>query len=107
MNKNLASSIEKVLCASPIEVFDEDSNTVMSTELWELVTVRCSGPFKDSRVIGSANIVTAYNLVYLNSLCSSNEQKVFEQFTEIIGYLVETRIIRKNPNRIRKTFKVI
>ena len=46
----------KILGGMPIEVFDEDDDTVWENETWELVKVRTEGDYKDSRAIGSANL---------------------------------------------------
>lgn len=101
----LSIQVSKILCASPIEIFDEESNTVMSTEAWELVSPRTSGEYEGTRTIGSANMVTAYNIVYTNSL--SKDVEAIELFNEIISILVEDKLIRKSPSHVRKTFKVI
>ena len=54
----------KILCGMPIEVFDEDDDTVWENETWELVKTRTEGDYKDSRAIGSANLITALNMVH-------------------------------------------
>ena len=54
----------KILGGMPIEVFDEDDDTVWENETWELVKVRTEGDYKDSRSIGSANLITALNMVH-------------------------------------------
>ena len=58
----------KILGGMPIEVFDEDDDTVWENETWELVKARTEGDYKDSRAIGSANLITALNMVHQRSL---------------------------------------
>jgi len=102
----------KILSGIPIEVFDEDDGTVWENETWELVQSRSQGDFAGSRDIGSANIVTALNLIHQRLLIDSsfNEDAALTSqryFSEILDELCVKRQIRKKPDLIRKTFTVL
>ena len=47
----------------PIEVFDDEQEQIWENDTYELVTSRDEGDFKGSRAIGSANLVTALNII--------------------------------------------
>ena len=102
----------KILSGIPIEVFDEDDGSVWENETWELVKSRSQGDFAGSRDIGSANIVTALNLIHQRLLIDSslNEDAAITSqryFSEILDELCVKRQIRKKPDLIRKTFTVL
>ena len=102
----------KILSGIPIEVFDEDDGSVWENETWELVKSRSQGDFAGSRDIGSANIVTALNLIHQRLLIDSsfNEDDAITSqryFSEILDELCVKRQIRKKPDLIRKTFTVL
>ena len=54
----------KIIQGMPIEVFDDDSGEIWENDTWELVRSRTEGDFTGSRVIGSANLVTALNILH-------------------------------------------
>ena len=102
----------KILGGMPIEVFDEDDDTVWENETWELVTVRSKGDYKDSRAIGSANLITALNMVHQRLLVDgtkSNDITALSHdiFNNILEKFTEDKLIRKRPENIRKTFQLV
>lgn len=103
----------KILSGIPIEVFDEDDGSVWENETWELVRSRSQGDFAGSRDIGSANIVTALNMIHQrilidSSLHTGNAAQMSQQFfSEILDGLCENKQIRKKPEMMRKQFTVL
>ena len=102
----------KILGGMPIEVFDEDDDTVWENETWELVTVRSEGDYKDSRAIGSANLITALNMIHQRLLVDGTVSDDItalshEIFNNILETFTEDKLIRKRPENIRKTFQVV
>jgi hypothetical protein len=102
----------KILGGMPIEVFDEDDDTVWENETWELVTVRSEGDYKDSRAIGSANLITALNMVHQRLLVDGTISDDItalshEIFNNILETFTEDKLIRKRPENIRKTFQLV
>jgi len=99
----------------PIEVFDDEQEQIWENDTYELVTSRDEGDFKGSRAIGSANLVTALNIInqkiVIENLADRNirhsadiAQKLF---AEIIEHLQKEKLIRKIPAKVRQTFKLI
>jgi hypothetical protein len=101
----------KILSGIPIEVFDEDDGTVWENETWELVRSRSQGDFAGSRSIGSANIVTALNLIHQRLLIDAKEpdaaQKSQEYFSLILEDLCVKKQIRKKPELVRREFTLL
>ena len=101
----------KILSGIPIEVFDEDDGTVWENETWELVQSRSQGDFAGSRMIGSANIVTALNLIHQRLLIDAKEpdaaQKSQEYFSLILDDLCVKKQIRKKPELMRREFTLL
>lgn len=100
----------------PIDVFDDDEGTVWESSNFELYTPRPEGDFEGSREIGAANIVTAFNLLHQKMLIaelskedgfSDCADECFELFTNVMDDLQESKLVRKRPESIRETFKVI
>ena len=54
----------KIIQGMPIEVFDDDSGEIWENDTWELVRSRTEGDYAGSRAIGSANLVTALNMLH-------------------------------------------
>jgi hypothetical protein len=100
-----AELVLRILRGNPIEVFDEDSNSVWQSTLWELSVPRDSGAYANTRKIGSANLITAYNLLALK-LCTS-DLDTLKTFRKCLELLEQQNYIRRNPENIRKTFKVV
>ena len=108
--------IYKVLSSMPIDVFDDEEGTVWESSNFELYTPRPEGDFEGSREIGAANIVSAFNLLHQKMLIAelSKEEcfsdcadECFELFTNVMDDLQESKLVRKRPESIRETFKVI
>ena len=108
--------IYKVLSSMPIDVFDDDDGTVWESSNFQLNTPRPEGDFEGSREIGAANIVSAFNLLHQKMLIAelSKEEgfsdcadECFELFTNVMDDLQESKLVRKRPESIRETFKVI
>lgn len=103
----------KILSGIPIEVFDDDDGSVWENETWELVCSRSQGDFAGSREIGSANIVTALNMIHQrilidSSLQSDNAAQLSQKFfVEILNDLCKKKQIRKKPEMLRKQFTVL
>lgn len=98
----------KILSGIPIEVFDDENHSVWSSELWELVNPRPSGDYVGQRTIGSANILSAYNLFYLKLLASGDDaSSAMEDFKQTLAYLEQQKFIRRRPDRIRATFRAV
>ena len=101
----------KILSGIPIEVFDEDDGSVWENETWELVKSRSQGDFAGSRDIGSANIVTALNLIHQRLLIDAKEpdaaQKSQEYFSLILDDLCTKKQIRKKPELMRRDFVLL
>lgn len=99
----------KVLSAMPIEVYDESSHTVWDNELWELVSPRDSGEYAGKRTIGSANIVSAYNLLHLKTLGdpSAEELDSLVLFRSCLDELCQHNLIRRRPELLRQSFKTV
>jgi predicted transcriptional regulator len=104
-----------ILKGMPIEVFDEDDGSVWENDLYELVQMRTEGDFEGTRIIGSANLVTALNILnqklVINNVANVNIQNTAEQsyklFQEVLNELQDRKFIRKIPTKVRSTFKVI
>lgn len=105
----LASKVYECLVKRPINIFDEDIKQFRVNDKWQLVSLRAVGNnLEDSRDIGSGNMVTAYNFISNKVLYSEDKSISSEQlFSELLEILVQKRLIRKNPELVRKTFKVV
>jgi len=104
-----------ILKGMPIEVFDEDEGSIWENDLYELVQMRTEGDFEGTRMIGSANLVTALNILnqklVINNVANIDVQNTAEQsyklFQEVLEELQTKKFIRKIPTKVRSTFKVI
>lgn len=98
----------RILSGIPVEVFDEENHSVWSSDLWELVTPRPSGDYVGQRTIGSANIISAYNLFYLKILASGEAiADPLSEFKATLEYLESNKLIRRRPDKVRATFKTV
>ena len=112
MTRKYDDMVWKILGGMPIEVFDEDDDTVWENETWELVKTRSEGDYKDSRAIGSANLITALNMVHQRLLVDgtiSDDITALSHdiFNNILETFTEDKLIRKRPENIRKTFQLV
>ena len=104
-----------ILKGMPIEVFDEDEGTVWENDTYELVRPRREGDYEGTRMIGSANIVAALNMLnqklVINNVANEdilNTAEIsFEVFSKVIDELQAKKLIRKIPTKVRSTFKLI
>jgi hypothetical protein len=103
----LEELVWRVLSGIPIEIFDEDTHEVWQGAVWELVVARKEGDYIGSRTIGSANLVSAYNLLHLKLIASSASNETIEQFKTILTTLEKRKLIRRRPDVVRQTFKVV
>ena len=111
----LSNTVWRIIAGMPIEVFDEENYSVWENDLWELVHPRTEGDYKGSRVIGSANMVTAFNIIHQKMLIkqlketheTSSTVRNLELFKRILDHLQEQKLIRKKPHRVRQTFEVV
>ena len=97
----------KVLSAMPIEVYDDTNHSVWENELWELVVPRFDGDYAGKRTIGSANIISAYNLLHLKILAESEQQDSYELFRSCLDELVRHNLIRRSPELVRQSFRTV
>lgn len=115
MKKHHIQLVWNILKGMPIEVFDDEQKQLWENDTYELVNSRDEGDFKGSRAIGSANLVTALNIInqkiVIENLADRNirhsadiAQKLFG---EIIEQLQKEKLIRKIPAKVRQTFKLI
>ena len=115
--KEATSIVRRILTGLPIEIFDDEHDTVSSVPDYELVKARPEGACVGSREIGSANMVMAYNLLYQKLVAShwknggSNENDNYllakKLFEESMTELQTERTIRKKPEVQRKSFKIV
>ena len=104
-----------ILKGMPIEVFDEDEGSIWENDTYELVRPRTEGDYEGTRAIGSANIVTALNMInqklVINNVADENVKNTadqsFELFSKVMDELQEKKLIRKIPTKVRSTFKLI
>ncbi len=97
----------KVLSSMPIEVYDDANYSVWDNELWELVVPRFEGDYAGKRTIGSANIISAYNLLHLKILADSDEVDSFSLFKSCLDELNSHNLIRRRPEYIRQGFRTV
>ena len=105
----------KIIQGMPIEVFDDDSGEIWENDTWELVRSRTEGDFTGSRVIGSANLVTALNILHQKLIIKSASHNQYvptgdqslELFSEVMSSLQQRKLIRKRPEKVRETFKIV
>jgi hypothetical protein len=109
----LVQIVWKVLRGMPIEVFDDENYSVWENCVWELVDSRLEGDFKGSRVIGSANVVAALNILHQKILVRYTEAEEdttkisMSLFKNILEALSEQKLIRRKPEKLRQTFKIV
>ena len=99
----------KILSGMPVEVFDDDSGEVWANVMFELVRPRLEGDFIGSREIGSANLVTALNLIHQKLLIqntSFSSDVSMKMFNKAMSNLQEQRLVRRKPEKMRESFKV-
>ena len=104
-----------ILKGMPIEVFDEEDGSVWENDTYELVLPRTEGDFEGTRIIGSANIVTALNMLnqklVINNVANDDINNTadmsYELFAQVIDELQSRKLIRKIPTKVRSTFKLI
>lgn len=104
-----------ILKGMPIEVFDEDEGSIWENDIYELVQMRTEGDFEGTRMIGSANLVTALNILnqklVINNVANNNisdtAERSYKLFQEVLNELQDKKYIRKIPTKVRATFKLI
>ena len=110
---DLENIVWKVLKGMPIEVFDDENHHVWENSAWELVKPRLEGDFKGERIIGSANMVAALNILHQKILVrytESNEDTTkisISIFREILDSLSDQKLIRRKPEKVRQSFTVV
>jgi hypothetical protein len=98
----------RILSGIPIEVYDETDYSVWSSEMWELVAARTEGDFAGQRTIGSANIISAYNLFHLKMIANHETvDNTLAEFKSTLDYLEKNKLIRRRPEKLRSTFKTV
>ena len=115
MKRHHIQIVYNILRGMPIEVFDDEQKQLWENDTYELVSPRPDGDYKGSRVIGSANIVTALNIInqkiVIENVANNEIQHSAEiarsVFGQIIDDLLRQKLIRKIPAKVRQTFKII
>ena len=111
MNQNdITDLVWKIVGGMPVEVFDDDSGEVWENVMYELVRPRPEGDYAGSRAIGSANLVTALNMVHQKLLIkntSHSSEMSMKMFNDAMSNLQERKLIRRKPEKVRETFSVI
>lgn len=115
MDTGLIDTVWSILSGTPIKILDEESHSVLENELWELVSVRTDGAYSSTRIIGSANIALAFNIVHQTLVIdrirkaqdTSSLSECAEVFSGILQHLQEEKLIRKKPHRVRQTFQLL
>ena len=103
------SLVWKILGGMPVEVFDEDDGSVWENTMWELVRPRPEGDYAGTRAIGSANLITALNMLHQKLLIKNNDPSAdaMKTFNQVMTQLQEKRLIRRKPEKVRETFHII
>ena len=115
MKSHHVQLVWNILKGMPIEVFDDEQKQIWENDTYELVTSRDEGDFKGSRAIGSANLVTALNIInqkiVIENLANKDIRHSAEIAQKLFGQIIEQlqkeKLIRKIPTKVRQTFKVI
>ena len=115
MKNHHVQLVWNILKGMPIEVFDDEEKQIWENDTYELVVSRDEGDFKGSRAIGSANLVTALNMInqkiVIENVANNDMRHSAEVsqklFGEIIEQLQKDKLIRKIPSKVRQTFKII
>ncbi len=97
----------RILSAIPIEIVD--NHVVLHSETWELVTPRTEGDYIGSRVIGTANIVSAYNLLHLKMMAdpATRDSDYLAEYKAVLEQLATQKLIRKLPSKVREQFRAV
>ena len=115
MQNHHVQLVWNILKGMPIEVFDDEEKQIWENDTYELVRSRDEGDFKGSRAIGSANLVTALNIINQKIVIENLANKEIRHsaeiaqklFGQIIEQLQKEKLIRKIPTKVRQTFKII
>jgi len=115
MDSKLLNTVSTILTGNPVKILDDESHSIIENELWELVHPRTQGEYASTRVIGSANIALAFNIVrqsiILDSIkytdSSNSLERCAEEFAAALYELQQQRIIRKKPQKLRSSFKLV
>lgn len=91
--KDIYDIVYRVISSTPL---DDNINNV-----WELCTPRLEGDYTGSRIICDSNIIMANNLVKAKLLANTIS------FNSILIGLQQQQLIRKQPEILRQTFKVV
>ncbi|MGA0351976.1 MAG: hypothetical protein ACO3MF_04460, partial [Acholeplasmataceae bacterium] len=94
---------------------DDESGEIWENDTWELVRSRTEGDYAGSRAIGSANLVTALNMLHqklvikhaANDHIKDTSNQSLRLFSEVMNNLQERKLIRKRPEKVRETFKIV
>lgn len=107
--KEINDLVWKIVSGMPVEVFDDESGEVWANVMFELVRPRLEGDFKGSREIGSANLVTALNLIHQKLLIQNqahSSELSLKMFNEAMTCLQNERFVRRKPEKMREAFRV-
>lgn len=108
--------VRRVLEGMPVDIYDEQTDEFVESVLYELCEPRADGDFEGSQIIGGANIVSAYNLI-LHKLLSTKWKRgaskedtsalCLKLFQEALEDLQKEGVIRKIPEKVRESFRVV
>jgi hypothetical protein len=114
--KTAVSLVQRVITGLPVEVYDDETGESMIVPDYELCIARPEGDCAGSREIGSANMILAYNLLYQKVIATrwkenrsrnDNQDITIRLFNEAVAQLQTNKIIRRKPELVRKTFKLV
>ena len=106
--ESASKMVWNILKGMPIEVFDDELGEVWENDTFELVHARKeAGDYQGTTTIGSANIVTALNMINQKLVIShvadekvSNTADVsYHLFSKVLEDLQEKKLIRKKPEK--------
>lgn len=110
--KDIHSNIIKILSEPPIDYFDREDNNVKESQ-YQLIEPRVYnklGVDFSSREIGSVNMLIAAQYFFSSidvNLKEEDERICATKWADAICQLEDDKFIRKIPEKVRQTFKVI
>ena len=110
------SIVKRVLLGMPVDIYDEETDEMIESVLYELCEPRSKGDFEGCHTIGGANIVSAFNLILQKLMSTKWKRGATEEdtqalarklYAEALDDLQKEKVIRKIPERVRESFKVV
>ena len=91
----------------PVDIYDEDTDEMIESVLYELCEPRDKGDFEGCHTIGGANIISAFNLILQKLMSTKWKRGATDEDTQALDDLQKEKVIRKIPERVRESFKVV